>query len=186
VKVVVYYRDYKSFVTPAALNADLTGLPTAQMIRLREMNPLTQGTPNYLAITNPYAFVKTIHLVIDGKQSDKFATAANIEAFRIDGAENTSSTLRAYDQSTGGMVNYYSRHRELYGSDADEGVLLFDGNAENSTDTNDQEGEMWLNVAGSGYPAARVGVQVTSVDSTKGVVPRVVSFGVIINTVGIV
>jgi hypothetical protein len=130
--------------------------------------------------------VKLLHIVIDGKQSDKFSTAANVEQFRIDGAENTSSVLRAYDPSTGGIVNYYSRHRELYGADADEGVLLFDGNAENSTDTNDQEGEMWFNVANSGYPAGRVGVQVASVDTTKSIVPRVVSFGIIINTSGIV
>lgn len=184
VKVVVFYKDYKSFVTPQALSCDLSGLPTSQIIRLREINPLTSGTPNYLSITNPYPFVKTCHIVIDGQSSRRFAAAANVEAFRIDSAENTSSALRVYDASTGGISNYYTRHREIYGSDLDEGVLVYDANAENGVDSSDQEGEAWLNVASSGYPAARVGIQVATTVSTT-ITPRVVSCGVILNPVGI-
>jgi hypothetical protein len=185
VRVVVFYKDYKSFVTPQALTADLTGLPTSQILRLREINPLTTGSPNFLSITNPYPFVKTVHLVIDGQSATRFAAADNIQAFRIDSAENTSSALRAYDASTGGMENYYTRHREIYGSDLDEGVLVYDANAENGVDSSDQEGEAWLNVASSGYPAARVGIQVGTTSSALNITPRVVSCGVILNPVGI-
>lgn len=185
VKVDIVYRDFKSFATPAALECDLTGLPTAQIIRLREMNPLTAGSPNYMSITNPYPFVKVLSFVIDGQQSDKFCAASNLQAYRIDGAENTSSTLRVYDQSTGGIENYFTRHRELYGQDTDEGVLVFDANAESVVDTSNQEGEMWLNVSSSGFPASRVGVQVGAVSSANSIVPRVVSYGVILNPVGI-
>ena len=184
INVVVWYRDFKSFATPQALSCDLTGLPTSQIIRLREVNPLTAGSPNYLSVTNPYPFIKLASIVIDGNSSAKFADASNIQAYRIDGAENTSSALRVYDSTNGGMSNYYKRHREMYGNDLDEGVLIFDANAESVVDTSNQEGEMWLNVSSSGFPAARVGVQVGSVSSTS-IVPRVVNFGVIMNPVGI-
>lgn len=185
VKVTVFYRDFKSFATPQQLECDLTGLPTAQVIKLREANPLTAGSPNYVSITNPYPFVKTMSIVIDGNSLTQFSAASNIQAFRIDGAENTSTQLRVYDSSTGGMENYYSRHRELYGNDSDEGVLVFDANAESAVDSSNQEGEMWLNVASSGFPAARLGFQVGSVSSALGIVPRVVTAGVILNPVGI-
>lgn len=185
VTVVIFYRDYVSTVSPAALGMDLTGLPTAQVIRLRDISPLTAGSPNYLSITNPYPFNKIVSIVIDGQSSSTFCAASNIQAFRVDGAENTSSALRVYDTTNGGMVNYFSRVRELYGQDYDDGVLLYNGNAENTADTSLQDGEVWLNVASNGYPAARLGFQVGTVSSANSITPRVVTYGVLMNPVGI-
>jgi hypothetical protein len=185
VTVVIYYRDFKSFVTPQALECDLTGLPTAQAIRMRDINPISAGSLQFSSLTNPYPFVKIASIVIDGGSVTKFADAANIQAFRIDGAENTSSALRVYDQSTGGINQYYARNREIYGQDLDEGVLLFDANAENSTDASNQEGESWMNVSSSGFPASRLGFQLGTTSTALNIVPRVVTMGCIINPVGI-
>jgi hypothetical protein len=185
VNVVVFYRDYKSMSTPQQLQANLTGLPTAQILKMRDLGPLMAGSMQYASIVNPYPFVKTVSLVIDGTSTAKFADAANIQAFTIDGAENTSSQLRAYNSTTGGMANYYSRHRQLYGNDCDEGVLVFDANAENSANSSLQEGEAWLNVTNNGYPAARLGFQVGTATAANGITPRIVTCGVIINPVGI-
>lgn len=184
VNVVVFYRDFKSMATPQALEADLTGLPTAQVLRLRDISPAVSGSLNFLSITNPYPFLKTASIIIDGQSSTKFCAANNIQAFRIDGAENTSSQLRTYDSTNGGMANYFSRHRELYGQDLDEGVIVFDANAENGVDSSNQEGEMWLNVSNSGYPAARLGFQVGTVSNTN-ITPRIVNIGAVMNPVGI-
>lgn len=184
VGVNVFYRDYKSFATPVALECDLSNLPTAQIIKLREVNPLTSGSMNYASINNPYPFSKIISIICDGNSSGTFTAATNLQGFRIDSAENTSSALRSYEVSNGGMNNYFTRQREIYGCDFDDGVTVFDANAENTADASLQEGEMWLNVSSSGFPAARLGFQVGSVSSAL-FTPRVVSYGVMLNPIGI-
>jgi hypothetical protein len=182
---VILYRDFRSFATPQALSADLTGLPTAQVIRLRDLTNLAPGSLNYLSITNPYPFNMLASIVIDGQSSATFCSSANIQAYRIDGAENTSSALRVYDNTTNNMLPYYSRHREVYGQDLDDGVLLFHANAENTADADLQDGEMWLNVAATGYPAARLGFQVGTTATGNGISPRVVTMGILMNPIGI-
>lgn len=184
ISVTILYRDYKSFNSPQALQPLLDGLPTAQIIKLPEINPLTSGSYNYFRFTNPYPFNKVISLVIDGQATGTFCSAANITGFRIDAAENTNSALRVWDTSSGGFNNYLINVRDRYGQDLDDGVLVFDANGENTADSSLQEGENWMNISPSGYPAARVGVQVTTVSSTN-FVPRVAAWGILMNPVGI-
>lgn len=183
--VEIIYRDHKSFSMPNPVQPDLTGLATAQIIKVPEINPLTAGSNVYKRLINPYPFVKVISLVIDGKQSSQFAAADNVTAFRIDSAENTSSELRVYDETTGGMSDYYIRTREVYGQDFDGGVLLYDSTVENSSAPSLMEGDAYLNLTQTGYPAARLGYKVASVDTTKGITPRIVTYGVILNPEGL-
>jgi hypothetical protein len=186
VEVIAWYRDWQSMTTRQALAPSLAGLSTVQVIKPQSINPLSAGTPNFKRITNPYPFVKLIHIVIDGQQSGKFVSdASNIQLYEIDKAENTSSAFIKYDATNGGMQNYYKRVRELYGQDLDSGVIVFDATAMNTANPSNRNGRAFLDLTPNGYPAARVGFQVGQVGTGTYGTPRVETWGVIINPMGI-
>lgn len=187
VQVIVQYRDYKSFWTRQVLQPNLDPLvvPAIQMIETQQINPLTSGTPMYQRIENPYEFAKMISIVIDGNSSGTFASTSNIQLYELDRAQNTSSVLRKFDATNGGMANYYRLIRGLYGQDLPPGVLVFDAVSENTSDPSLQDGVNYLNLTANGFPAARLGVQVGSVSTANGITPRVQTWGVILNRAGL-
>jgi hypothetical protein len=186
VDCVVVYRDYRSMSMTNAIQPNMAGQPTLQIIKPQEINPLTGGSYVYKRLTNPYGMARVISVVIDGKQSDKFTVASNIKGYEIDAAENTNSQFLAYDNTTGGIENYYRQVRKRYGQDiGDDGVLFFDAIAQNCHDASNGQGLALLNLTQSGYPAARFGYNVGDVNNGNGITPRVVTFAQIINTGGI-
>lgn len=185
VEVIITYRDYQSMATTQPVQPNLAGLPTVQVIELPSITPLTSGTMQYFSFRNPYGFCKLAHIVIDGKQSDKFAKADNILSYSLDKAENTSSSFFRYDESNGGMKEYYKEVRSRFGQDMDAGVLVWDATTQNVANVSSKMGTAYLNLTNEGFPASRFGVKVNEVDGTKGITPRVVSFGVILNKEGI-
>lgn len=184
VQLIVWYRDYKSMSTRMAVAPNLAGVPTVQVIKPQEINPLTAGTMNYKRIDNPYEFARLISVVIDGQASSTFCLASNISAYEIDRAENNSSVLLKYDNTNGGMVNYYRQARDQFGQDLPDGVLAFDAMTRNVADPSTMNGDAYLNLGASGFPAARLGFQVGAVSSAN-VTPRVVTYGTVINRAGI-
>lgn len=186
VQVIVVYRDYKSFWTRDYLapNLDSRFVPSVQWIKPQEINPLTAGSPMFKRLENPYEFAKIVSIVIDGQSSGTFCAANNIQLYEIDRAENTSSVLRKFDSTNGGMANYYRMVRDRYGQDLPEGVLVFDAVSENTADPSLQDGVDYLNLTAAGFPAARLGFQVGAVSSSN-TTPRVVTYGVILNRQGL-
>ncbi len=185
ITVTILYRDWQSFSMPDQLQLDLTGMPTAQVLKTQEVSPLTAGNYNYLRLTNPYPFVNLTSIVIDGQSSSTFCDSQNITGYRIDAAENTNASLRVYDNTTGGINNYYKKIRRTYGQDLDNGVLMYDARGENVVDSSLFNGTAYLNLTNGGYPAARAGFQVNNVSNANGITPRVVTFGLIQNPIGI-
>lgn len=186
VDCIAWYRDWQSTTTRNPLGPDLTQLSTVQIIKPQQLNPMTAGTPMFKRITNPYPFVKLISVVIDGQQSGKFVSDANnIQLYEVDKAENTSSLFYKYDATNGGIQNYYKRVREQYGQDFDSGVLFFDATGSNTANASNQDGGAYLDLTASGYPAARLGFQLGAVSSANQITPRVETWGVILNPLGI-
>jgi hypothetical protein len=183
--VIAWYRDNLSPATFQSLQPDLTGLPTVQIIKPQEINPLTAGTFLYKRIENPYPFARLISVVIDGNSSSTFCTATNLQGYEVDTAENTSSQLFQYSPGGVPMSMYYKKQRGIYGQDFDDGVVVYDALAMNQSIANLREGRAYLNLTQSGHPAARLGFQVGSVGGVTGITPRVVTYGVIQNPDGI-
>jgi hypothetical protein len=185
ITVVAYYRDNVSMSMINNVQPDLTGLPTAQIIKPQEINPLTGGSMVFKRLSNPYPFVKLASVVIDGNSSATFCSATNITGYEIDKAENSSSAFVRYDQTTGGMANYFADVRERYLQDFDDGVIVWDAPSQNTPDSTLQEGDAYLNLTQNGYPAARLGFQVGDVSTANNITPRVVTYGIILNSQGI-
>ncbi|WP_067936762.1 hypothetical protein [Alicyclobacillus kakegawensis] len=185
IDVIIVYRDYKSFWTRNYLqpNLDANFVPSIQWIQTQELNPLTAGTPMYQRIENPYEFALILSVVIDGQSSGTFCSADNLQLFEIDRAQNTSSLLRKWDATTGGMQDYYQYVREQFGQDLPEGVTVFAAPTENTSDPSLLDGVNYLNVTANGFPAARLGWQVGAVGSVT--TPRVETYGVILNRAGL-
>jgi hypothetical protein len=187
---IVIYRDFRSMAMPAALRADLTGLPTVQIIRLPEINPLTAGSTQFKKIDNPYPMAKIVSVIIDSNSPTTFCAASNITAYELDQAENSNTAFFKYDATTApGGVNplaaYYANFRDIYEQDLDEGVLAFDALSQNIPSTDLQTGVAYLNLTDKGFPAARMGFGVANVGATAGVTARVVSYAIILNNEGI-
>lgn len=182
VDVVITFRDYNSMTTRQPLEPNLAGLPTVQVIQLPTVTPLTNNTMQYLSFRNPYPFAKLFHIVIDGKQSDKFAAADNIVGFELAKAENSNSAWMKYDEKT--IASYYKEVRSRFGTDLDEGVMVFDATTANLSNVSSKMGAAYLNLSGDGFPAARAGFKVAAVDNAT-ITSRIVSFGVMLNPAGI-
>lgn len=192
VTVIVWYRDYKSMYTQKALAPSLAGMPTVQVIKPNEKNPLTSGSMVYQRVDNPYLFSNLTCIVIDGQSSTQFCADNNLQAFEIDRAGNSSSVIRKFDSTNGDMTNYYRMVREQIGQDLpDPGVLFFDARLQNGANPSNLGGDAYLNLTGNsqsnpnpGFPAARLGWQVNTVSSTN-FTPRVVIYGTIIQPAGV-
>lgn len=186
VEVVVGYRDYTSFYTTQAIQPDIAGLPAVQLVELPAISNLSQGTVNNVSFRNPYLTAKVFHIVVDGKSPEKFASADNISSFAYDKAENSNSSFLRFDESNGGMRNYYKMIRSVVGNDLPEGVLVYDGTiglpGRNLANVSSKQGVNYMNLVE--YPAARFGVKVGQVDTSK-TTPRVISFAYILNDKGI-
>jgi len=185
VEVIVHYRDHNSMTTREALQPVIDGLPTAQIIQVPSVSPLVGGNVyNYADVKNPYPFAKIVSFVIDGKSSAQFFDPANLKGFTIDKAGNTSSSFLRYDETTGGIENYYKDVRMRFGQDI-SGVTVFDATTQNVSNVSSKMGTAMLNLSNDGYPATRLGWKLDSVTSANGITPRVVTFGVILNGGGI-
>lgn len=186
VSVHLEFRDHNSMTTREPLSPVLDNIPTVQIVQIPSVTPLTAGTFQHASVKNPYPFAKIISFVIDGNQSDKFASADNITGYTIDKAENSNSSFLRYDETTGGIENYYKEIRSRFGTDLDEGLLVFDATTQNIANVSSKMGQAFLNFTEDGYPAGRLGFKVNKVSTENGITPRVVTFGVILNNRGIV
>lgn len=183
--VTAVVRDYQSFASVAPVEPDLAGLATIQTIKPQEINPLTAGSYNFRTLSNPYPLARYVIFVIDGQSSQKFCAADNINGYELDQAENTNSAFFRYDSTTGGMARYYQDARRRYGQDLPEGVLAFDAVTMNQGNPSNMGGNNFLNLTSQGYPAARWGVNVGTVNNGNGITPRAVMYATVINPAGI-
>lgn len=184
VRAQIVYRDFTSFTSVDSVQPDISGLATPQLIQLPTLSSLQPGVLQTISVRNPYQFSKIVHFIIDGKQSDRYASPDNILNFRYDKAENNSSAFWDYE-TTGGMESYYRDYvRAKFGQDLDAGVLVFDSSTANVANASSKMGVATLNLSSNGYPSMRAGFKVGAVDGSK-IAPRVVSYGVILNPDGI-
>ena len=189
VEVDVEYSDGSNMSSQNPLALDLRGLPTIQIQEEEVLSPLTAGTLNShkLAILLQHAMVLSI--VVDGQQSSKYATEANITALAFAKDAVMANKFFAYGSQFGNlsMANYYERLRRRYGQDfADEGVVVWvDALTENVVDPSNREGVALLNMTASGWTDVHHGYQLTAVGGVANITPRVITHVISINPAGL-
>jgi hypothetical protein len=193
VDITMVYRSYESLSTASqALEMDLSGLPTVQVLQLGTVTSMSPNIWLNQSFSNPYRFAKIFHLVVDAKQSDKLAAADNITGFRYTKAENANSILFQYgsEQGANGLADYYYSIREKFGVDLPEGVVLgLDATTANLSNVSSKMGANYFNNDGArgGYSSAQFGFKLASIGdpAVTGIAPRIETYGIILNEEGI-
>jgi hypothetical protein len=174
------YRDYHSMTTTQAVQPDISGIHTVQLVELPSITGLTPNVFNTASIRNPYSFTSLFSIVIDGKQSDKFSNVDNITGYGLDKQENNTDFFFRYGEDLG-MDTYYRKFRANYKNDLDSGCFGWQASTENQADPANKMGSAYLNLSGSGYTASRLNFKVASVGDNTGIASRVLTWGILIN-----
>ena len=182
--------DSPSFTNPIGPNLLTPYLyPYPMIIQPASLNPLTAGSKMGKTLSIPYQVFRLVNIVIDGNQSDKFSSASNLQAYELDKADSDKAVIFRYDLTDASasepMVHYFQKVRESYSQDLPPGVLVYDPATENIVNPSNMNGDAYLNLTGSGYPAARQRFQVGTVGGVSGITPRVETFAYILNDAGL-
>ncbi len=189
IDVVLYYRNGQSKTVTSILQPNMSTPSTKgsiQAIQLPTITPLGSNVTQYANLRTPMPFYKLLSIVVDGRQSDKFASAGNIKEFVLETQEDSRNAHIEYTERNGGVAEYYRHIRSHYGFDFDEGVFIaHDGTTENAQNVSAKASNYPLNLTSGGFASTRIGYKVEQTTDANGITPRVINFGIALNTAGL-
>lgn len=178
VQVECIYCDGQNLQSLQPVTLDLISQPavaTAQYIIDTTLSPLSTGSVQRQKIQALLEHYFVICCVIDGQQSTKFATVANIAGFELD--EDPVGQNKFWIYGTGSnqsIYDYYENIRQFIGQDLDEGIFVMAAAPTiNQANPSSQEGMTTLNMLPGGWTAATHGWQPTSVNGITNATARV-------------
>lgn len=188
ITVISRYKDGQSYTQLAALQPNLAGLETVQILRDTPLNNLGSGQifRNKVSFLHkiPWLFIT----VIDGNQSTRFSTTANIQLLDVTADQAGNRPFWRYGLNTNLDVReFYSDLSGALGGllqqDFDEGFFpLVYGPIFQQADAGIMEGGHYLNMTVSdGWTDFHYGVQLASVGSVSGINPRVDCHVILLN-----
>lgn len=186
VNVDVIYYDGTTMDDVTGLTLDLTAEPTLQYYWDTPLNPLTANTLVRQHIATLLEHWIVVSIVIDGLQSNQFATLGNLTQLQLSADSVGQQNFQSYNVSNNiSIYDYYDRNRRRYGQDLDPGVIPWiDAPTHNIPDADNRNGVVVLNMQAGGYPATTHAYQVSSVSSSN-FTPRVETFLVSMNYAGL-
>lgn len=189
VETDVEYSDGANMQSQNPLALDLRGLPTIQILEDEVLAPLTAGTVNNHKIATLLQHAVVLSIVIDGQQSTKFSTLANLQALTLAKDAILANKFFGFGPQFGNLavVNFYERLRRRYLQDlGDDGVIPWvDALTTNTVDPSNREGVGLLNMTANGWTDVHHGYQVSAVGAVANVTPRVVTHVIAINPAGL-
>lgn len=188
IQVIAIYKDGQSYSQLTALQPNLAGLETVQILRDANLNNLGAGQ----LYSNKVSFLHKIPwlfaTVIDGQQSNKFATTANIQLMQttadatgnrpfIRYGLNTNLDVRGFYDDLSGVMG------GLLMQDFDEGLFpLVYGPIFQQSNAGMQEGQHYLNMTtDDGWTDFHYWFQLGAVGAVSGINPRVEVTAVLLN-----
>lgn len=188
VQVIAVYRDGTNYLSPTLLGVDLSGLGTVQFQQDIALTGITAGNVyrQKLSIMDELRWV--FLTLIDGNQSNKFATDGNIQVLEF--AKDSTGANAFWRVGTGTNMSIQEFYLDQFmgiGQDTDEGIVpLVAGPITNEADVANLEGTSYLNSTVTGWTDARYGVQFGSVGGVAGITPRVEVHSIFVNSRGLV
>ncbi len=187
VNVDVVYLDGSNTDTPSPMSLQWQNEPTLQYYWDTPLTPFSASTIQRQTISTKLQHWYVVSLVIDGVQSNTFATHNNITGFELGPDQVGQQTWLNWNISNNiSIYDYYDRMvRRPHGQDLDPGVIVWvDGVGRGVIDADNRNGGQYLNMYPGGFPAATHSYQVGSVTTTN-LTPRVETLLVSINTAGL-
>ncbi len=195
-QVIAVYRDGTSLVSPTRYGLDLSGLGTAQ-INLDTPLALAgvgTGTVARGRITNMAQHHYVFLTLVDGVQSNKFASWANLQALELAMDSTGSNSFFRFGQGTNLDIREYLSDIRGFapggmgsiGQDLDEGIVpLVVGPTYGEAHASSQNGILHMNTGIGGWNDVNYGVQFGALGGVAGISPRVEVHEFYINPAGL-
>lgn len=181
INVDVIYVDGTNMAGPAPLQMNLASEPTIQYIWDAPLTPFSANSIQRQRVITLLEHWYMVSLIIDGGQSNTFATLSNITGFQLSPDGTGQNVFKNWNISNNvSIYDYFDREvRRVHGQDLDPGVIVWvDAPARGITNPDSRHGHQVLNMQpNGGFTAATHAYQVGSVTtSTSGLTPRVETF----------
>jgi hypothetical protein len=184
ISVEAVYKDGQSYSSISALQPNLSGIQTCQMVRDTPLNNLGSGQ----MFRNKISFLHVIPwcwiVIIDGQQSNKFAATTNITVLETSADATGMRPFMRFGTNTNLDVrSYYDDFSLWLQQDMDEGVIpLIYGPIYEQAEPGILEGQHYLDMTtNSGWTDFHYGCQVTAVGGVAGISPRIEPTLVLLN-----
>jgi hypothetical protein len=186
--VLAEYKDGQSYTQLAAMQPNMSGVDTVQLLRDTPLNNLGAGQ----IFRNKVSFLKKIPwliaIVIDGNSSTKFCSTSNIQVIQASADETGNRPFFTYGLNTNLDVRAFyddlsGKFGGLLNQDIDEGVLPFVcGPIWQQASPDLLEGHAYLDcTTATGWTDYHYGVQLASVGGVAGIAPRIEAHAMILN-----
>jgi hypothetical protein len=188
VQVMAVYRDGTSFRSTQLQGIDLGGVGTTQTQLDVPLTGITASNiyRQKIAIMGPLYYV--IATIIDGQQSNKFATEANMQVLEMDKDAVGANLFWKVGQGTNLSVQeYFDEIRYALGQDLDEGIWpLVYAPVYMEADASNLGGTNYLDTTINGWTDPHYGIQLAAIGGVANITPRVITHVVYVNPAGLV
>ena len=183
------YVDGVTMENTLPLSLQWQNEPTLQYYWDTALTPFSGGaTVQRQTISTKLEHWYVCSIIIDGQQSNQFATLGNMTGFEFGPDQVGSQTWYNYNIANNiSIYDFMHRfQRQPHKQDLDDGVLMWvDAPARGVINANNRIGNQFLNMYPGGYPAATHSYQVAAAGGVSGITPRVETFLVSINRAGL-
>lgn len=190
INVDCIYLDGTNMAGPAPLQLNLAGEPTVQYIWDAALTPFAANSIQRQRFITLLEHWYVVSVVIDGVQSNTFATLSNLTGFELSPDGTGQNVFKNWNISNNiSIYDYFDREvRRVHGQDLDPGVIVWvDAPGRGVVNADNKNGHQVLNMQpNGGFTAATHAYQVGTVTtSTSGLTPRVETFLVSMNYDGL-
>lgn len=178
------YKDGQSYSQLSALQPNLSGIQTTQLVKDTPLNNLGSGQMFRNKISFLHKMPWVWITVIDGQQSNKFMQTSNLQVFETSADATGLRPFERYGLNTNLDVrSYYDNLNRLLEQDIDQGLLpLIYGPIYEQADAGLLEGVHYLDMTPqSGWTDFHYGVQLSAVGAVAGISPRIEAHAIVIN-----
>lgn len=184
ISVEAVYKDGQSYSQMAALQPNLSGVQTVQLVRDAPLNNIGAGQLYSTKVSFLHRMPWVWMAVIDGNQSSKLAATSNIQVIQTSAdAVGLRPFVRWGLNTNTDVRSYYDDLSRLLQQDMDEGLIpLIYGPIFEQSDPALLEGVHYLDMTTqAGWTDFHAGVQLASVGGVAGITPRLEVHAILLN-----
>jgi hypothetical protein len=184
ISVEAVYKDGQSYSQMSALQPNLSGVQTVQLVRDAPLNNIGAGQLYSTKVSFLHRMPWVWMAVVDGNQSNKLAATSNIQVIQTAADAVGLRPFQRWGLNTNLDVRgYYDDLARLLQQDMDEGMIpLVYGPIFEQSDPGLLEGIHYLDMTTqSGWTDFHAGVQLAAVSGVAGITPRLEVHAVLLN-----
>lgn len=184
ISIEAVYKDGQSYSQTAALQPNLAGVQTVQLVRDAPLNNIGAGQLYSTKVSFLHRMPYVWMAVVDGNQSAKYAATSNIAVIQTSADATGLRPFVRYGLNTNLDVRgYYDDLTFLLQQDMDEGMIpLVYGPIFEQSDPALREGIHYLDMTtNAGWTDFHAGVQLNTVGGVAGITPRLEVHAILLN-----